>query len=122
MSGTHVQDATVDFCCLVHRPSRFLPAVVKVQSAGDDGPDLYFAAELPCDVAAARAWEVVGYRPRLAGHQDAARVYQVLVATPKRGESARGECTCKGGTLGSARPKACRHVRFLSALWMKGEL
>lgn len=106
-----------DSMVLVAAATRETPAVIRVTSAGV--PDLYFAAELPCDVPGSRNFEVVGYRSKLRGYEKAVRRYNVLVATPRPNCEARGSCECEGGTYRPDRGP-CRHVRMLAALWHRG--
>lgn len=94
------------------------PAVLRVEVDGK--VDLYLSAELACDVPNHRLWDLVGYRAKDRGHEKAIRRYNVLVQKPVRGEQSKGSCDCASGVY---RPgEFCRHVSFMAALWLQGNL
>lgn len=106
-------------CAVLVPLSRQSPGVVVLRQDGSPD-DLYFVAELSCDVDNARQFEFVGYRLKDAGHEGAARRYSVLAF--RRGtadEEIRGICDCAGGTY---HREPCRHVRVAVVLWQLGKL
>lgn len=106
-----------DGVSLIAPSTRETPAVIRVTV--DGVPDLYFATDLPCDIDGSRNFEVIGYRHKLRGYEKAVRRYNVLVRTPLPSGPAIGSCECEAGTYRPDRG-ACRHVRMLAALWMRG--
>jgi hypothetical protein len=112
---------------LTRGDGRTLPAVVLVAENGK--PDVYLVAALPCDQAGHQFFELIGYRPKDAGYESGVRRYHTMVAEPTADRPAAGLCDCACGTYGhragsdrTPTGKPCRHVRFLSALWSRGEL
>lgn len=100
-----------------------LPAVVRLDlSDARPAADLYFLAEVPCDVTDARQFELLGYRLADAGTERAARRYSVLVRRPAADAliPPSGACDCKGSQRYDRGP--CRHVRCLASLWRTGQL